>query len=80
VNTLRVLSAEEEDILLVKVDWDGDLSARYVDLADTFEVWRVDGKGVKQILRALLEGVAAWRPQGQLDSARKWVPDRNLEE
>jgi hypothetical protein len=51
---------EGDDVLLVKVDWDGDVNAKDVELGDQFEVWRVDARRAHQLVKDLLSGTAAW--------------------
>jgi len=55
-----VESAEGDDVLLVKVDWDGDVSVEDVDLRDRYEVWHLDAGVVHQTVKDLLAGAVVW--------------------
>ena len=57
--------AEKDGVLLVKVDWDGDVGrgkeeVQSVNLEGKEETWRVDAKTAYGTLKDVIEGKAAW--------------------
>jgi len=69
-------SAEVEDVLLVQVDWDGDVSVKNVDLSGRVEGWRVDAKGAHQRVKGLISGAAAWG--GRVNKERAGASNRRI--